>query len=87
MLLSSIGKHIQLNKLDATGQDTFFMFPGTTADDVYVNELGCILTDFLPSVASNVNAIGDPLTAKQLEVVTVSNDVLAALTTVPVVSP
>ena len=88
MILDSVGKHVQLNKLDPNNPgDTFWIFTGNTADDVYMNDLGNTLTEFVPTVTSNVNVPGNPLTAKQMGVVSVSDTVYNALTVVPTVSP
>lgn len=52
MMLSDYGKHTQLNIIDKDndGEDTQRIFPINTADDVYVNENGNKLSQFLPTV-------------------------------------
>lgn len=84
MLLDSIGKHVDLSKIDSQG-NTDYIFPSNTIDDVYADENGVALATYLPTVTTNTSNVGAPVAVKQLGIVSVSSALYSAITTLPVV--
>lgn len=52
-LLNDFGTHIQLTKIDKD-QNENVLFPVNTASDVFVNEDGDTLQDYLPTVVDDM---------------------------------
>lgn len=79
MLLSSIGKHVQLSKVTGGGESNF-IFPASTIDDVLADENGTSLNKYLPTVTSDLSKNGSALSALENGVETISDDLMTALT-------
>ena len=79
MLLSTVGNHVQLSKIDGSGE-SHFIFPANTADDVVVNENGVNLTSYLPTITTDLSKNGSALTALESGTVTIGDTIMAALT-------
>lgn len=78
MLLSSIGKHVQLSKVSGTGENVF-MFPATTMDDVIADENGTNLTTYLPKLTTTAGETSGALTALENGTAEISSTVMNAL--------
>lgn len=79
MLLTSIGNHVQLSKINGAGEN-HFIFPANTADDVIVDENGTNLTSYLPTITTNLAETGSALTALESSTATINDTVMTALT-------
>ena len=79
MLLSTVGNHVQLSKIDGSGE-SHFIFPANTADDVVVDENGVNLTSYLPTITTDLSKKGSALTALESGTVTIDDTIMAALT-------
>lgn len=78
MLLSDLGAHTQLNMVDSNG-DPQRIFPVNTGDDVYVNENGNNLTQYLPTVKSSVALEEDAAMHAEESATDTISDALAAI--------
>jgi hypothetical protein len=79
-LLSSIGKHVELNPVEKNG-DTYTIFPLNTAEDVVVNENGDTLDNYLPCVEDSMTAATkkEPVTGLQVGEATIPEKALNAI--------
>lgn len=81
MLLQTIGHHVQLTKIDGA-QGEKFIFPSNTSDDVVIDEEGTTLTNYIPSITTNLDEQGAPMVILENESTdTISDDVLNAIIT------
>lgn len=79
-LLSEYGHHIELTQIDEN-QNEKTLFPVNTVEDVYVDENGNSLVDFLPKIVDNLSNPTEesPLTATESATGELTDVVMAAL--------
>lgn len=79
-LLSEYGHHIELTQIDEN-QNEKTLFPVNTVEDVYVDENGNSLVDFLPKIVDNLSNPTEesPLTATESATGELTDAVMTAL--------
>lgn len=76
-LLSDIGTHVELNAVDKEKQTTT-IFPVNTADDVFVDENGNVLTDALTFIINGEEKATGILNVSELSEEVIDNETLIA---------
>lgn len=80
MLLSDLGHHIQLTKVDDKKNEKM-LFPINTKDDVLIDEEGNTLSEYIPTIAESEEdeTVGSPMTAIQDSEIEITDELLALL--------
>ena len=76
-MLDSIGKHAVISKKLSPTANPTILFVANTSDDVYIDEDGNVLSDFLPTVKSNNMKM--PLEMDENATIQISSSLLSLL--------